>query len=123
MSAQGYNTKSLAVTEAVPEHRAVTAAGAMADAVTERVYGITYGSATASGDNATIVLGGKCYCQVDGSGTEISEGDLLAPSSTDGTLVKDGGTATHIPCAIALEDADEVAEILVNFIPGLPANP
>ena len=114
--------KTVTAAEVLPEHRAVTAAGLMADAVTERVIGITYGSETASGDEATVAVGDECFCKVDGSGTAIAKFDLLAPSATDGTLVKDGGTATHVPCAIALEAATEVAEILVLHLPGLQAN-
>ena len=119
-------TTVLPAGEALVPFRAVIASSATAifsDAVTERVLGITHESAdVASGDDATIVVGGVYKCRVDGSGTAIAVGDPLTPSATDGVLVKNAGTATHQPCAIAQEAATTVATIEVQLTPGLPPN-
>lgn len=124
MSAQGNYISPETAGEAIGEFRAVTISSGeviMSDAVTERVYGVSYRSA-ASGEEIGIVTAGTCFCRVDGSGTAIAKGDVLTPSATDGVLVKNAGTATHVPCAIALEAASEATTILVQLTPGLAAN-
>lgn len=125
MAAQGNYISPETAGEAIPEFRAVTVDGSgnmiMTDAVTERTYGVSYRTA-ASGDPISVVTSGPCFCRVDGSGTAIVKGDRLTPSATDGVLVKDAGTATHVACAIARASTSEVEAILIELTPGLPAN-
>lgn len=124
MAAQGNYISPETAGEAIPQFRAVTISSGeviMADAVTERVYGVSYRSA-GNGEEIGIVTAGTCFCRVDGSGTAIAKGDILTPSATDGVLVKNAGTATHVPCAIAVEAASAATTILVQLTPGLAAN-
>ena len=73
-----------------------------ADAITERVIGITQ-QAAAIDTPIPIQVNGVSYCVADGSGTAIAIGSrLMVKAASDGVAVVAAG-ATAIPCAIALE--------------------
>lgn len=100
--------------EALVENRLVTYASTgveYADAITERVIGVTT-QAVASGARAAVQVDGVAYCVADGSGTAIVPGSRLMPkNAADGVAVVAAG-ATAVPCAIALEGTTAAAGVI-----------
>jgi len=112
-NAQGYGMGYTSL-EALVENRLVTYASTgveYADAITERVIGITT-QAVASGARASVQVDGVAFCVADGSGAAIVPGARLMPkASADGVAVVAAG-ATAIPCAIALEGTTAAAGVI-----------
>lgn len=109
--------------EAVVEFRLVTVntgEAEYADAITERVIGITQ-QAAAMDVAVPVQVNGVSYCVADGSGTAIAIGSRLMPkAAADGVAVVAAG-ATAVPCAIALEATTAAAGVIkVLLTPNLP---
>lgn len=117
------NARSLVTAGAVERYRLVTLGSAgtvtATSAATDRAVGITGASSYASGANALVEMVGVHKVTASAA---IEEGVLVVPAA-DGKVVTDAGTATHIPCGIALEPAGADGDVIeILFVPGLPAN-
>lgn len=85
------------------------------NAVTDVPYGISL-QKVASGERATLQVGGVAYLEVDGSGTAIVSGSILMPKATGAGVGVVAAGAGSIEAAKALAPATAASAVIPVLI-------